>query len=57
MGDSRLLPLESDGCCWKSGRVTRLKDLWDVVGDSGLELEEVEDCVLYTIGPPLVVGL
>lgn len=57
MGDSTLLPLDSDGCCWKSGRVTRLKGLWDVVGDSGLELEEVEDCVLYTIGPPLVVGL
>lgn len=57
LGDSMLLPLDSDGCCWKSGRETRLKGLWGVVGDSGLELEEVEDCVLYPIGPPLVVGL
>lgn len=57
LGDSTLLPLDSDGCCWKSGRETRLKGLWGVVGDSGLELEEVEDCVLYPIGPPLVVGL
>lgn len=57
LGDSTLLPLDSSGCCWKGGSVTRLKGLWDVVGDSGLELEEVEDCVLYPIDPPLVVGL
>lgn len=57
LGDSTLLPLDSSGCCWKGGRVTRLKGLWAVMGDSGLEVEEVEDCVLYPIGPPLVVGL
>lgn len=56
LGDSTLLPLDSCGCCWKGGRVTRLKGLWAVMGDSGLELEEVEDCVLYPVGP-LVVGL
>lgn len=25
LGDSMLLPLDSSGCCWKGGRVTRLK--------------------------------
>lgn len=60
LGDSTLLPLDSSGCCWKGGRVMRLNGFWTVVGDNGevmLELEEVEDWVLYPIGPPLVVGL